>query len=550
MLKGLLLLLAISGGAFVQDNGSQSTASRAQELRGAYGRLRSNNDLLSYHLDLRVDPSRKHLSGKNTIRFRMLEDDARIQIDLYENLDVDKILLDGKELDFGRELNAVFVSFPETLKAGETYEIEFHYSGSPAEQGRFGGIKFSTDPEGRPWVNTACQGEGGSIWWPCKDQWRDEVESMDISISAPNGLQNVSNGRFQGKEDLGDGFTRWDYRVNYPINSYCVSLNIGAYEHFSEKFGDLTLDYYVLPESLEDARRQFAQVKPMMEAFYHYFGEYPFPDDGYKLIHVPYSGMEHQSAVTYGNGFTNGYHNRDWTGVGVSTKFDFIIIHETGHEWFGNAVSASDVSDMWIHEGWTTYLECMYVEHVFGYDDALKYTNAYKRKIRNRRPIITQRGIHQTPPQDMYFKGALFLHTMRGVMDDDEKWWALVREVYDSFKFKNILTEDMVELFNQRYERDMTAVFDQYLRRADLPTLELAFDEEAGKVNYRWQATIEGFDMPIRVGDPEAWQTIEPTTEWQSMETELSQADFAVATDLYYVKVEKSAAADSKSQLD
>jgi aminopeptidase N len=405
-------------------------AARQAELRGGYDRYRANNDLLHYALTVRVDPEKKFLSGVNRVRFTMLSDDARIRLDLYANLSVDKIVMGNTALTYARELNAVFIDFPDTLRKGRTYDIDFHYSGTPLETGRFGGIAFRKDPAGRHWINTACEGEGSSIWWPSKDQWRDEVEGMDLSVEVPNPLVDVSNGRFLGKKDLGDGYTRWDWRIHYPINSYNVSLNIGTYEHFGETMGDLTLDYWVLPENRAKARTQFAQTKPMIEAFEHYFGEYPFPKDGFKLIEVPYSGMEHQSAVTYGNRFANGYLERDWTGVGISTKFDFIIIHESGHEWFGNAVSAADVSDMWIQEGWTTYLECLYVERVFGYEDGLKYTNAYKTKIQNRTPIITERGLHRTPPQDMYFKGALFLHTLRGVVNDDATWWTLIRDFY------------------------------------------------------------------------------------------------------------------------
>jgi len=277
----------------------------------------------------------------------------------------------------------------------------------------------------------------------------------------------------------------------------------------------------------------------MLEAFQRFFGDYPFKKDGYKLIEVPYSGMEHQSAVTYGNRFANGYLERDWTGVGVSLKFDFIIIHESGHEWFGNAVSAADVSDMWIHEGWTTYLENLYVEHRFGYDDALKYVNGYKSKVQNRQPIITQRGIHRTPPQDMYFKGALFLHTLRSVVNDDPKWWKLLRDLFDQFKYRNIMTEDMVRFFNARLGRDLTAIFDQYLRRTELPVLELVFNQKEGTVAYRWRADERGFAMPIRVGERGKWQMIQPTTDWQTMPLTLSKEAFEVATDLYFVNVVK-----------
>lgn len=513
---------------------------RGNILRGEYGRYRANNDLLFYHLDVRVDPVRKFISGKNTIRFKMLEDATRIQLDLYANLAVDKILHGTSPLGYTRELNAVFVDFPAPLEAGSVQTIEFHYSGTPQEQGRFGGMAYRTDPAGRPWINTACEGEGSSVWWPSKDQWRDEPESMDISVAVPNDLVDVSNGRFLGKTDLGDGYTRWDWRVHYPINSYNVSLNIGHYAHFEDRMGDLPLDFYVLPENLEKAKLQFAQAKPMLEAFESYFGEYPFKKDGYKLIEVPYAGMEHQSAVTYGNRFANGYLERDWTGVGVSLKFDFIIIHESAHEWFGNAVSAADVSDMWIQEGWTTYLEVLYVEHLFGAADALKYVNGYKAKVQNREAIVTQHGIHRSPGQDQYFKGALFLHTLRSVVDDDARWRTLIRDLYQEFKYRNVMTEDVVRFFNQRLGHDLTPVFDQYLRRAALPTLELAFQERDGTLAYRWNADEPGFAMPIRVGRPGQWQTIKPTTNWQRMANAIPQAEFEVATDLYYVNVTKA----------
>jgi len=512
---------------------------RADILRGEYGRYRSNNDLLTYGLDIRVDPDKKFISGKNTVRFRMLQDDNRIQLDLYENLNVDRILLGDTELKFEREINAVFIDFPTALRRGREYAIDFYYSGTPREIGRFGGIAFRKDPTGKHWINTACEGEGSSIWWPSKDQWRDEPQSMTMSVAIPNDLVDVSNGKFAGKTDLGDGYTRWDWNIQYPINSYNVSLNIGNYVQFSDRLDDMPLDFYVLPGSLEKAKIQFAQAKPMIQAYEKVFGEYPFKKDGYKLIEVPYSGMEHQSAVTYGNRFANGYLERDWTGVGISTKFDFIIIHESAHEWFGNAVSAADVSDMWIQEGWTTYLEAIYVEELFGAADGLKYINAYKSKVGNRQPVITQRGIHRTPTQDMYFKGALFLHTLRGVVNDETRWQKLLRDTYQVFKYRNIMTEDMVRFMNGELGMDLAPIFNQYLRRAALPILQLAFDAKAGTVAYRWEAEERAFAMPVRVGDPASWQTIRPTADWQIMKTPLSKDSFQVATDLYYIDVLK-----------
>ncbi len=510
---------------------------RADILRGEYSKWRANNDLLYYHLDVRIDPVKKTIAGTNTIRFKMLSDDTRIQLDLYANLNIDKILFGTTPLKYQRELNTVWVDFPETLKAGKTYEIAFGYSGTPTQTGRFGGFAFASDPAGRPWIFSACEGEGAAIWWPNKDQWRDEVQDMDISVSIPSDLVDVSNGRFQKKTDLGDGYTRWDWHVNYGINNYDVSVNIGKYEHWGEIHNGLTMDYYALPEDLDKAKAQFAQAPGMIDAYTHYFGEYPFIKDGYKLVQVPYTGMEHQSAVTYGNGFHNSYGRGDWTGVGISPRFDFIIIHESGHEWMGNAISAADVSDMWIHEGWDTYLECLYVEYRWGKDDGLKYTNGYKSHVQNRQPIITPHGIHKEPPQDMYFKGALMLNTLRSVVNDDTKWFKLIHDYFQHFKYQNIMTEDVEAFFNQQTGMNLTPIFEEYLRHAALPALELKFGD--GEVSYRWNADEKAFAMPIKVGTKEAWQIITPTSEWKTMKTTLTKDTFEVATDLYYVNVTK-----------
>ncbi len=527
----VLLFLAVSAL-------SAHAVTLADRLRGGYGPYRANNDLLSYHLDIRVNPEQKFLQGKNTIRFRMLKDGRRIQLDLHSALKVDKILLGTQTLKYRREAGAVFVDFPQTLKAGSEYTIDFLYSGHPVETGRFGAITFRKDPTGHPWVNTACEETGASVWWPNKDQWRDEVESMQISVAVPNGLVDVSNGKFMGSTDLGDGYTRWDWLVHYPINNYDVSLNIGNYVHFSDHLGTLPMDFYVLPEDKARAEKQFTQAKQMLEIFGHYFGDYPFPLDGYKLIQAPYSGMEHQSAVTYGNQFTNGYLGRDWVGHGLSLRFDFIIIHESAHEWFGNSITAADTSDMWIHEAWATYLETLYVESRWGRADALTYVNAYAAKVKNDRPIIAERGINARPPEDQYFKGALFLNTLRSVVDDDARWWALLHDYYQHFKYQNIMTEDVMAWFNQQTGMNLTPIFDQYLRHTALPLLQLQF-APGGSVRYRWKADETDFAMPVRVGARDHWQLIHPTATWQTMQTPLGKEQFDVATDLYYITVDK-----------
>ena len=508
-------------------------------LRGAYGPFRANNDLLYYHLDIRVDPAQKSIQGKNTIRFRMLQDGTRIQLDLNDALNIDKILLDETPLKYQRDTGAVFIDFPQTLRSGQTYTIDFYYSGHPLETGRFGGITFKKDPAGRDWINTACEETGASIWWPNKDQWRDEVESMDISVAVPNGLTDISNGHFTAKTDLGDGYTRWDWHVSYPINNYDVSLNIGHYEHYSDKLGDLSLDFYVLPEDMERSKPQFAQAKGMIEAYQHYFGPYPFIKDGYKLIQAPYSGMEHQTAVTYGNLFTNGYLGHDWTGVGISERFDFIIIHESGHEWFGNSITATDRADMWIHEGWTTYLECLYVEYRWGKQDANKYLNGYRPKVQNLRPIVAEREVNADPTEDQYFKGALMLNTLRSVVDDDKKWWALLHDFYQHFQYQNISTDDVIAWFNQNSGMNLTPIFNQYLRHPAIPRLELLFGEAPGMLMYKWAADEENFAMPVRIGTHGHWQTIHPTTSWQALQTPLTKDELQVDVDHFYVDVNK-----------
>ena len=540
-LLGFFLWVSIPGGHAQQATAAPPT--HDDILRGAYGPERANNDLLSYDLTVRVDPVKQVIVGNNVIRFKMLADGTRIQLDLQRALAIDRVQFEGDALKFERDGDAFFVDFPAALRAGKIYAVDVFYSGHPVEEGRFGGFTFGKDPAGRPWITTSCEDVGASDWWPNKDQWRDEPQDgMGIHVAVPNALSDVSNGRFEGKKDLGDGYTQWNWRVHYPINNYDVALNIGDYVHFTQQgdrkgLGKLTLDYYALPENLDKARKQFAQAPEMLRAFTHYFGEYPFFKDGYKLVQVPYAGMEHQSAVAYGNKFENGYFGRDWTGVGISPRFDFIIIHESGHEWFGNSITAQDRADMWIHEGWTTYLESLYVEYRWGKADALKYVNGFKSHVKNDAPIISAYGVNSTPPQDEYFKGALMINTLRSIVDDDARWFRILHDFYQHFKYQNITTEEVVAYFNQATGMDLTPVFNQYLRHTAIPTLELKFNAPAGTVEYRWKADEPGFAMPVKVSDPQHWQLIHPTTEWQTMPTQLTPDKFSVATDLYYVNV-------------
>jgi len=467
-----ILPLVVAYGQTTPPN-STHPVSEADRLRGSYGPYRANNDLLYYHLDVRIDPERQMLSGKNVIRFRMLEPGTRIQLDLVPVFNIDKILLNestgtARPLKFERAAGrTVYIDFPGTLKKGSTYTIEFYYSGHPVEMGRFGGFVFRKDPQGQPLVNTACEEEGASVWWPNKDQWRDEVENMDISVEAPSDLVEVSNGRFQRKTDLGDGYTRWDWKVDYPINNYDVSLNIGKYVHFSDtysdQYGPLTLDYFVFPEDLDKAQKQFIQAKNMLKGFEHAFGAYPFYKDGYKLVEAMYSGVENQTAITYGNHFENGYLGRPKTGIG--TWFDFIIVHESAHEWFGNSITARDRSDMWIHEGWANYCESVFVEYMWGKGDAIKYLNTGKENVKNAEPVICEEGTVCWPPVDQYKKGGLFLNTVRSVIDDDQEWFALLHDYYQHFKYQTIMTTDVATFFSQHSKRNLVPIFNESMRQ-------------------------------------------------------------------------------------
>jgi aminopeptidase N len=504
---------------------------------GAPDEYRANNDLLTYDLSITVNPAKKFITGNNKIRFKMLKNDDVIRIDLYQNLTIDKILYQGKPLKFKRELNAVYISFPRTLINSSTHEIDFHYSGQPIAKGRFGCFTFNKDNQGFDWINTACQGVGSMVWWPNKDQQSDEVESMIMRVSVPSALKDISNGRLIETNVKGNGYTEYVWQTLNPINNYSVSLNIGNYVHFGEKLDNLTLDYYVLAQDLVKAKKQFKQAKPMMVTYQKYFGEYPFIKDGFKLIQAPYTGMEHQSAITYGNGFKNGYNSGradpDWTGVGISLKFDFIIIHESGHEWFGNSLTSYDFSDAWIHEGWCTYAEAVYVEDQFGYDNAIMYLNGYKSKVSNKFPMIGPPSVSHWPTSDIYFKGTLFINTLRHVINDDEKWWAGVKAFTSTFKKSQLNTADVLNFFNHYFDDDFEKIFDQYLYFNEIPTLVISNGKN--QIKYRWKSNVEGFNMPLDVKINGNITRLYPTDDWQTIE---SKTALSVLENLFYINIE------------
>ena len=510
--KYLLLSFFILTSAYVfAQIAKEKTFSRADSLRGNLTPLRSGYDIKYYHLDVKVDIDKKYISGSNLFRFTATKDIKRLQFDLFENLTIEKVLFAGKKINYKREFNAVFLEFPKEIKKGQTEEFTVFYKGFPtiAKNAPWdGGFVFSKDKAGKPWIGVACQGFGASSWWPTKDHQSDEVDSMLISVSVPPGLINVSNGRLRSSKKSADGYTQFNWFVSYPINNYTVTLNIADYAHFADTFtgekGNLDLDFYVLRENLEKAKIHFnADVKPMLSCFENWFGPYPFYRDGYKLIETPYLGMEHQSAVAYGNNYLKGYLGRDLSGTGLGLSWDFIIIHESGHEWFGNNITSKDIADMWIHEAFTMYSEGLFVESQKGKDAGFKYIEGVRKNIRNDRPIIGPYHVNTEGSIDMYYKGANMLQTIRSVINDDTKWRQILRGLNADFGLKTSDTKDVEDYISERSGINLQPVFDQYLRTIKIPVLK--YKIVGNNLHYKWDNVIDGFNMPllIKSGDEE-----------------------------------------------
>jgi aminopeptidase N len=541
-IKTLTILCLLLTVLITNSQSQTNTFTRADTLRGTLSPMRSSYDINFYHLDIRLDIDKKEISGSNLFIFTAVQDLKRLQFDLFENLNIEKVIYKGKEIPFNREFNAVFIDFPESIKRGSKEEFRVVYNGNPTiaiNPPWDGGFTFSSDQNGKPWVSVSCQGFGASSWWPNKDHQSDEVDSMLISISVPKGLMNVSNGRLRSAIDLGDGYTQFNWFVSYPINNYNVSLNVADYVHFGDQYqgenGNLSLDYYVLRENLEKAKKQFgANVKPMFSVFENWFGPYPFYRDGYKLIETPYLGMEHQSAIAYGNKYLNGYRGRDLSGTGLGLKWDYIIIHETGHEWFGNNITAKDIADMWIHEAFTMYSEALYVESREGKAAGAKYIAGIRSNIMNNKPIIGTYNVNQEGSGDMYYKGANLIHMTRTLLDDDKKWRELLRGINKEFGLKTTSTEEIVNYLNKVTGKNLTKIYDQYLRFARIPILE--FKQEENLVSYRWIADVTDFDMPISIKKGNKLQWIKPETEWKTIKM---NSAFSPDTTNFYFKLRK-----------
>jgi aminopeptidase N len=510
-------------------------------LQGSLRPERTSYDVQHYGLDITIDPAKKTIKGFNDIDFKVVAPTAKIQVDLFENMKVDSIIFNKKKLQYKRDNDAVFISFPSTLEKGSLQTIRFYYSGTPviAKNAPWdGGFVFTKDKAGKPWVGVAVQGTGASLWYPVKDHQTDEPDNgATIKVAVPNGLMNVSNGRLTGSTDLKNGYTRWDWEVKNPINNYDITVNIADYAHIHDELEGLGLDYYVLKANEEKAKKQFTQVKPMLQCFQKKFGPYPFTEDGYKLVETPYLGMEHQSAVAYGNNYKMGYMGNDLSRSGVGMNFDYIIIHESGHEWFGNSITSKDIADMWIHEGFTTYSECVYVECQWGYDKAMLYINGQRNGVRNDKPVIGIFGVNKEGSGDMYFKGALMLNTLRNVVNDDEKWWKIMYKYATTFKHQVIDTKTVVDFFNKETGLLLTPVFNQYLRYTEIPILQLKLNGK--NIEYKWQTNEPDFAMPVELIVEGKTTRLNATNNWQKLPTTVTNLDNVdAANNKFYIKVQ------------
>ncbi len=510
---------------------AQETFTRKDSLHGSLRPERTCYDVLRYDLNIKINPSEKSIVGYNDILFNVVAPSSKIQVDLFENMKVDSIIFNNKKLKYNREFNAVFIDFEMPLVLNSQQKLRFYYSRNPIIAKRApwdGGFVFTKDSNNNHWVGVAVQGTGASLWFPCKDSQTDEPDlGTTIKVAVPNNLMNVSNGRFVGKEDLKNGYTRWDWEVKNPINNYDITVNIGDYVHFGENYKGLDLDYYVLRENEAKAKIQFEEVKPMMDCFQSKFGTYPFVEDGYKLVESSYLGMEHQSAVAYGNQYMKGYLGNDLSGTGIGLLFDFIIIHESGHEWFGNSITSKDVADMWIHEGFTCYTESVFLECQYGYQKSQIYINGLKNNIDNDKPIIGHYGVNNEGSGDMYYKGALLLNTIRHIIDDDTKWWDLLLKYSQTYRHKIIDTETVIAFFNQESGLNLTPVFKHYLYFKNIPTFEYQIKKK--KLEYRWKSDLKEFNMPLDIIIKGKKIRIEPTTSWKKYPSKISnKSDFAV----------------------
>ncbi|SMO54758.1 M1 family metallopeptidase [Fodinibius sediminis] len=545
-----VLLTVFAFSAAAQDSGVLAT--RSDSLRGSITPQRAWWEVTYYDLHVTVQPEDSSITGYNKMTYRVTGRPQKLQIDLQRPLVIDQVTQNGQQLSYARveNSNAYFVDVPGQLQHDSLYTLVIYYHGRPrvAERAPWdGGFVWGKDSGGTPWIATANQGLGASAWWPNRDHQTAEPDSMGIHITVPDPLVNVSNGRLRAKTPHDNGMTTWSWFVSNPINNYNIAVNAGNYVNFSDTYqgkrGPLDLSYWVLEQHLDKAREQFQQVKPMMRCFEEWFGPYPFYEDSYKLVETPHLGMEHQSAVAYGNQYQNGYMGEDLSGSGWGLKWDFIIIHESAHEWWGNNITSKDIADMWVHEGFTSYAESIYTECRFGKQAAAEYTRGLRDRIQNRTPVTGKYGLNNEGSGDMYYKGHNMLHMIRHIIDNDAAWKQILQGLNKEF-YHQTVTADQVERYIIRHSgKDLDDLFDQYLHYAQLPTFRYYIDKQH-RLHYRWQADVDQFDMPLKVTlSGSDYSFIYPVSErWKTVKI-AEGTDFKVDPNFYIITEEVSASA-------
>jgi aminopeptidase N len=511
---------------------------RQDTLRGSITPERAWWDLTYYHLDIVVNPSDSTINGTNTVTYRVLKPAGLMQIDLQEPLKITKAVQNNNVLNFKREGNVYWIELIEKQEQGKIYSVVLTYGGRPKISERppwSGGITWKKDKNELPFVASSCQGDGASLWWPCKDHMYDEPDSMLISVNVPGNLMDVSNGRLRSVVKQKNKTKTYNWFVANPIDNYGVNINIADYAHFSEIFngekGRLDCDYYVLKEDLEKAKLQFKQAPMMLAAFEHWFGQYPFYEDGYKLVEAPYLGMEHQSSVTYGNGFKNGYRGTDLSGSGWGLKFDFIIIHESAHEWFANSITYEDIADMWIHESFANYAESLYVEYYFGKEAGSEYVLGTRANILNDKPIIGFYNVNSEGSSDMYYKGGNMLNTLRQIVNDDQKWLAILRGLNEDFYHQVVKGSQIENYFSEKTGINLKSFFDQYLRDIRIPVFEYYI--KGNSLSFRWNNCVSGFSMPLKIYVSGKELIIKPTTLFNTLKLDAENAVIKVDPGYY-----------------
>jgi aminopeptidase N len=537
----LLIFTTLSSGLAQQSN-----FSKQDTLRGSITPERVWWDLLHYNLDFKVSPSSKSIEGSNLIRYEVLSQNQLMQIDLQPPMEITSVLENNKELNYNREGNVYYIQLKKNQQIGAINEITIHFKGAPKISNNppwDDGFTWGKDNNGTDFIATSCQGGGSSIWWPSKDHMYDEPDQgIELSITAPKHLISVSNGRhIQTKENSNKTNTS-NWKVINPINNYGVNINIGDYVHFTEEYkgkkGVLDCDYYVVSYNLEKAKKQFKEVSRTLEAFEHWFGPYPFYEDSYKLVEVPYLGMEHQSSVTYGNEYKNGYKGIDLSGTGWGLKFDFIIVHESGHEWFANNITNIDIADMWIHESFTAYSENLFLDYHFGTEASNAYVTGTRKNIQNDKPIIGNYNVNNSGSSDMYYKGANMLHTLRQIIDNDKKWRSILVGLNKDFYHQTVTTLQIENYIDKYFEIDLKPFFNQYLRTIKIPTLD--YKLENNNLLYKWSNVIDGFSIPIKVFINSTSQWIRPTSRWKKLLSDKNINSFSVDNNFYIETENKS----------